>query len=354
MTNTNPLSAIDPRRTEPLCPVFGECGGCRFQHLPYARELRVKERYLRWLLRKNLRLADTVFEPAIASPEPYHYRHRLDMAFRRLRDGQFLMGFMPEGRKKILEIDACPIARREISDFLPALKQAAITKWPPKYRVANLVVRADQTGKVSWGGIGKRSLRMKPEEYFYAEVNGTRVYYSMETFFQANLFILPDLINTIESLAGFSGDKIFLDLYSGVGLFGLIFAKQAGQVLMIEENTWSIELARHNVRYHSLENVEILEGRVEDKLAEILPVTSSRPTIAMIDPPRAGLSPSVCEALTRQKHFESLFYLSCHPASLARDLERFTQAGWIIEKIIPLDFFPKTRHLETLVFLRPD
>lgn len=353
MTDTNLLSAIEARRVEPLCPVFGECGGCRFQHRPYDRELLIKQRYLRWLLRKKLHLADNVFESAIASPEPYHYRHRLDMAFRRLRDGQFLMGFMPEGRKRILEIDSCPIARQEISDFLPQLKPAAMAKWPPKYRVANLVVRADQTGKVVWGGVGRRSLRMRPEDYFYAEVDGVRVHYSMETFFQANLYILPALIEKIKSLAGFSAEKIFLDLYSGVGLFGLVFAKQAGQVLMIEENTWSIELARYNTTYHQLHNVEILEGRVEDKLAQILPITSSRPTIAMIDPPRAGLSPSVCEALARQKHFESLFYLSCHPVSLARDLEKFAQAGWRVEKIIPLDFFPKTRHLETLVFLRP-
>ena len=120
---------------------------------------------------------------------------------------------------------------------------------------------------------------------------------------------------------------------------------------MIEECRDSVTLAQFNVHYHQLEHVKALVGKVETHLPEVLKGLEGRSCVALIDPPRGGLARSAIETLGEAKSLESLFYLSCSPESLARDLKCLATAGWKVEKIMPFDFFPRTRHLETLVWL---
>lgn len=261
------------------------------------------------------------------------------------------MGFMLSGTQRLQEVILCPIARKEINDFLPALKEEAVRKLPEDYKVANLVVRVGDSGKVSWGGIGRRSLRMKEEDYFQTTVKGREIFYSLDTFFQANLLILEKIVLRLESLIEWRQDTVFLDLYSGVGLFGIALADRAKEVVMIESGCDSVKLAHYNVRHHKLNHVRILEGQVERFLPEVLKGLEGRSCVALIDPPRAGLAHSAIETLGNAKNLSSLFYLSCSPESLARDLKYLEKVGWRVRKIMPFDFFPRTRHLETLVGL---
>ncbi len=344
---------------EPLCPVFGSCGGCLYQHLPYEEELRIKESQLRRIL-EDAGLPVSGMEAVVPSPDPYHYRHRLDIGIYRRRDGGVVMGFR-QGRRRTVEIESCAIARPEVSAFLPELRKQAEARMPPKYRTANLVVRTGDDGRVVWGGIGRRSLRMKEEDYLYTDIHGRRIFYGMETFFQANLGILPILMDRIRQMSIVEANTLFLDLYAGVGLFGLCLADQAGRVLMIEDCQGSVEMAKYNIAWHRLEErVEFIGGRVEDHLERILKRETGFSKTAMIDPPRRGLSESVRQALidavkkeSAPEGLEHLLYLSCSPESLARDLRELTAAAWKIKTIIPFDFFPKTQHLETLVLLEP-
>ncbi len=235
--------------------------------------------------------------------------------------------------------------------MLPGLKAEATANIPEKYKNANLVVRTDDTGKVRWGGIGRHSLRMQPEDYFFTTVKGIKIFYSLETFFQANLSILDLVMDRLAALETFDRNTVFFDLYSGVGLFGLVFAGRVGQVIMIEESPASDKIARYNVSYHNMENVRVLDGSVENHLPVLAESFSGR-KIAMIDPPRKGLSPSVIECLRQTAELPVLFYLSCSPQSLARDLSDLTADGsWKVASVHPFDFFPKTSHLETLVKL---
>ena len=144
---------------------------------------------------------------------------------------------------------------------------------------------------------------------------------------------------------------MFLDLYYGVGLFGIALADRAKEVVMIEEVGDSITLAQFNVNYHGLKHVKMLAGKVEARLPEVLAELGAKPCVALIDPPRGGLASSAIEALGAAKCLESLFYLSCSPESLARDLKHLAKVGWHVRKIMPFDFFPRTRHLETLAWL---
>ena len=338
-------------QAKPLCPLFGACGGCQYQDIPYEEELSRKEVLLKELLTKELNLLEDVFEPITPSPEVYHYRNRLDLTLRKRNNGERQMGFMLPGTQRLQEVAVCPIARKEINDFLPALKEEAVRKLPENYKVANLVVRVGDEGKVFWGGIGRRSLRMKEEDYFWTLVKGRKIFYALDTFFQANLSILEKIISKIENLIAWQKDTVFLDLYSGVGLFGIALADRAKEVVMIESGCDSVKLAHYNIRHHELKNVRILEGQVETCLPEVLKELGSKPCVALIDPPRGGLAGSAIEALGEAKGLGSLFYLSCSPESLARDLKHLARVGWKVRKIMPFDFFPRTRHLETLVWL---
>ncbi len=339
---------------EPLCPVFGVCGGCSYQNLTYTSELKVKGEALRKVLLSKISLDGVTVEPVAASPRHYHTRSRLDLTLTRGKDKSIEVGFMPPGSKKILSVESCAIAREEISDFIPELKKQAASILPGDYRTANLVVKTRDDGRVFWGGIGRRSLEMKPQDYLWTELGGRKIYYSLDTFFQANLYILPVLMEKIESLVPESARGLFLDLYSGVGLFGVALADLFKKVMMIEECPASVQMAHYNRAAHGLSHVHVHEGRVEDVLPGVLSkLDAGILPVAMIDPPRKGLSESAAATLAEARRLEQLFYLSCHPESLARDLEFLMVRGWKLERIMPFDFFPRTQHLETLALLRP-
>lgn len=335
-----------------LCPLFGSCGGCKYQDISYEEELSIKEKALRDLLTGTIEGLDPlVFEPLVPSPELYYYRNRLDLTFRRDREGRWRMGFMLENTHKLEDVTVCPIARKEINDFLPKLREEATVKAVAgEYRNANLTVRVGEEGKVAWGGIGRRSLRMDPENYFSVTIRGRRIFYSLDTFFQANLSILGKVADTMSAGSVWKPETVFLDLYSGVGLFGLALADLAKEVVMIESGYDSVRLAKHNIAYHKLEHVKVFEGQVEKLLPEILSALRGRHCVALIDPPRSGLYPSAIQTLNQSDGISALFYLSCSPESLSRDLASLKDR-WKIERIIPFDFFPRTRHLETLVCL---
>jgi len=338
-------------QSKPLCPLFGTCGGCQYQDISYEEELSRKEGLLKELFSRELDLPENVFEPITSSPESYYYRNRLDLTLRKRNNGERQMGFMLPGTQRLQEVAVCSIARKEINDFLPVLKTEAVRKLPEDYKTANLVVRVGEEGKVAWGGIGRRSLRMKEEDYFWTTVRGRKIFYALDTFFQANLSILEKIVSRIESLIEWREDTVFLDLYSGVGLFGIALADRAKEVVMIEEVGDSVTLARFNVNYHRLDHVKIFAGKVETHLPEVLKEMDGRSCVALIDPPRGGLAASAIETLGGARSLGSLFYLSCSPESLARDLKHLAKVGWKVRKIMPFDFFPRTRHLETLVWL---
>ena len=347
--------------TQPLCPVFGECGGCAYQDISYEQELERKDALVKDLLQKDPRITPSLFESIDASPKPYHYRNRLDLKFIRTRDDRILLGFTPASPaggpgsgRGIAAVEGCAIAEKSISEFIPELRKRLEQNPIGNYRRANIVIRTGDEGKVLWGGIGKRSCRLNPDDYLWTILDGKKIFYSLETFFQANLSILPKLFERIAAFDCWQTKPVLYDLYAGVGLFSLALTRQTRKAVLIEESLPSIKLAQHNVEHNRLTHIEILAGRTEDILPPLLARENTEaPKIAIVDPPRAGLSPLALETLTHAKGFTHLFYLSCNPQALARDLKGFIDEGWNVKKIVPFDFFPKTRHVETLALLVP-
>ncbi len=337
-------------KVEPLCSVFGECGGCEYQDIPYAEETRIKEAGLKELFHMELGVGD--FDPILVSPKEYHYRHRLDLSLRKTRDGN-VIGFSGKNQKFVVDVGACPIAMEPVSDFLPELKKAANESLPPKYRTATLTVKTGDDSRVYWGGIGRRSLRQEEKDYLWTEINGKRIHFSLENFFQANLSILPGVIEKIRALPIWDKEKVFYDLYSGVGLFGLSLEDLVNKVVMIEDSPHSDKLAQYNLAQLQLMHVEAHCGQSEALFDSFISGEKEKKSVVMVDPPRRGLSESAKEVLNASKDkIEDLLYLSCHPESLIRDLKEMMKKGWQVQKAMPLDFFPKTVHIETLVWLK--
>ncbi len=332
---------------EPRCPVFKACGGCAYQDRSYPDELALKEREVTALLTERAGLRPDAFDSIVASPSDYGYRHRLDLTFKRTKNGP-VMGFSTQDRFHVLEIGSCPIAREEVSSFIPRLRREAEAKIPPEYRTASLVVKTGDDGRVRWGGIGRRSLELEPEDYLWTEILGRRVHYSLDTFFQSNLGILPLVFGRLDALVDWDSVHLLGDLYGGVGLFSVVLAPRVRRVVLVESYGPSVRVARHNFEASGIWNGEIREGRVEDRVAELDLLTEGK-KVYIVDPPRAGLGLAL-EALARSRA-DVLLYLSCNPESLAEDLRALLDAGWRAERVIPFDFFPRTRHVETLVKL---
>jgi 23S rRNA (uracil1939-C5)-methyltransferase/tRNA (uracil-5-)-methyltransferase len=338
----------------PLCPIFGTCGGCQYQNIPYHQELRIKEESIRQLLTQRLDIGSETMKSIVPSPNPYHYRCRLDMRLLQTRSGEVVVGFSSPQNRRIVPAQTCAIAMPAVAQFLPELKHQAIKKLSNRYRNANLVVKTGDDGRVFWGGIGRRSLQMAESDYLWTEIHGKRIHFSLETFFQANLSILPDLIESIKALNLLDDNTIFFDLYGGVGLFSICFYDIVDRVICLEENPYAIKLANYNRDYHHYTHMEIRKGRLEDHLTDLFvsdPIDDSKRRVVMIDPPRQGLSDLVVRTLADARTIDYLLYLSCHPESLVRDLSVFYDQGWQLDHVIPLDFFPRTKHIETLVSL---
>jgi tRNA/tmRNA/rRNA uracil-C5-methylase (TrmA/RlmC/RlmD family) len=176
---------------------------------------------------------------------------------------------------------------------------------------------------------------MKEEDYLWTEVEGKRIFYSLDTFFQANLSILPTVLRKIKGLNLMDRSTIFYDLYGGVGLFGICLADEAAQVILVEESVHSVKLAKFNCAYHALTTMTVHEGRVGKVLPLLQPFAQDKRHVAMIDPPRQGLDPKEAQLLAGMREFDALMYLSCKPEALVRDLKIFSDGGWRVAKVVP-------------------
>ena len=343
--------APDAEKVEPLCAIFNECGGCSYQHISYANELKVKEMMLKSLLDQHIPAVSELCEPIVASPKAYYYRNRIDLKLIQTRAKKIFIGFTPKEGRGVIPIESCAIADRAILDAIVGLKEKVQDKLTFKYRQANIEIKTGDDGRVYWGGIGRKSLRLDSKDYLWTEINGKKIFYSLDTFFQANLSILPLVIEAVRSLDCWGDTTTFYDVYGGVGLFGISLADKAAKVILIEDNLASIKLAHFNREFHGASHLEICYAKAEEKLAEYLRDNGGSHQVIMVDPPRAGLSAEIRRLFTQTKGLTHLLYLSCNPETLARDLKELISGEWRIQKIIPFDFFPKTKHLETFVVL---
>lgn len=327
--------AASPDRVQPPCPLFGECGGCQYQHLSYDGQLAWKTNQIKELLR---RLGGVEADVSLCrgSPETYGYRSKITPHYDAPRQGTIgPIGFQRFANRSIIDVPQCPIASPAINAALPEAR-AHIRATVAKRRRGGTLLMRDSAEGVS-----------QDNREILTERVGNRVFqFVAGEFFQNNPHILPDLVGYALDQA--EGPRYLVDAYCGVGVFGICGAERFEQVRGVEVNATAISLARANAQINGIRNIEFVIGEAEAIFAHLeFPGADSA---VILDPPRKG-----CDALFLKQLFDfqpaRIVYVSCGPDTQARDLRIMLDAGYRLERVQPFDLFPQTRHIENVITL---
>ena len=309
-----------PERVEPPCVYFGKCGGCQYQHLAYEAQLRIKHKQISDLFERIGKITREVVSPVVPCPQPYGYRNRVMIRSQWNKPEQKLnIGFIRWDCGLVEDIEECKIAEPPINEQIKHVRAHP----PPK------------------GGI-KVVLRIPPENW---EV-------PPDSFFQNNFFLLPELVKTAREFLVRGGARHLVDLYCGVGFFGIELGDAVESFVGVEYDQQAIKAARRNLALHHRNNGEFISARVEEALPELLKRFSPGATSLLLDPPRKGCPRELLELL-RQERPSQIIYVSCHPATMARDLNVLCADNvFKLVQVVPLDMFPQTQHVECVAELR--
>ena len=336
------LSVIEPspERIEPSCPLFGECGGCQYQHLSYETQLLWKQRQVGELAQRMAGLELEVLPP-VPSPRQWGYRSKLTPHFQKPRnekDSVGPIGFLAQGtRSRLIDVPQCPIAMDSINEALPTVRSETHARANSFKKGGTLLLRAHPKG-----------VETNHRAVISEKVNDLRFHFLAGDFFQNNPFILPHFVDYVAKEASETGNRHLVDAYCGSGLFTLSLARYFDQVAGVEVSDSSADFARRNAELNDLPHVKILTASAEEIFRDI--AFPPEDTTVVIDPPRKGCTEGF---LTQLNTFQPsrLIYISCNPATQMRDFQQLSESGYQVEKLQPFDLFPQTRHLECVATL---
>jgi 23S rRNA (uracil1939-C5)-methyltransferase len=337
-------------RVMPRCKHFFICGGCHWQHVDYAAQLRYKQQVVYDQMARIGGFREAIVHPTIASPDPWAYRTHA--TFHAADDGR--LGFVALDGRTTLPIDECHIIRSPLVEMFETLKPE---RFSPGERV-RLQVGSDERERITariqptdgTPDPSQQSESGEPEraasgEVVHYRIKGQVFQVTAGGFFQVNLRQAETLVDlALERLELNSGIRA-LDLYSGVGLFTRFIAENAAHVTAIE--LYPPAVADAQVNLADMPNVELVEGAIE----RVLPRVKGKFSAVVIDPPRAGMKPAALEALI-QRRPRHIVYVSCEPSTLARDAKRLASAGYTLLDVQPVDMFPQTYHVESVAAFR--
>ncbi len=380
-----------PERETPFCEVFGTCGGCQVQHLSYRAQLAWKRGIVANALRRIGGIEDAQVAEPVGMEHPRAYRNKMSLVVASGAHERPVFGFYQARSHDVVEVRSCPIVLPQLDRYVQGLWEAAgeprmgAALREAKHVVARvgrssgeavvavtterpsraLATEAPQLAERLPGVVGmsnsyeltspnavlgrKHELlagRAEMEE----RIADVRYRVSAGSFFQVNSEMVGNIFAFMEPLARSFGSIV--DLYCGTGTFALFFAKHGSRVVGIEENPHAVVEARANAQLNGVErNVRFFAGRVERLLrtgpgAEAL----SGAEVVFLDPPRKGSDPATLDALVEAR-VPRVWYLSCNPATLARDLAQLVRGGYRLESVQPFDMFPQTGHIEALAML---
>ena len=316
------LKVLQPAadRVQPLCRYFGQCGGCQYQHIRYETQLLVKHKQVRDLFRRIGGLDPQIVSEVVPCPKPYGYRNRIMIRSQWDKFKQGLnIGFIRAADRLVEDIERCEISEPAINEQISEVRANP----PPK------------------GGL-KVVLRLAPGDW---EV-------PPDSFFQNNFALLPGLVEVARGFLRDSGARHLADVYCGVGFFSIELADLVESFVGVEYDRLAIQAARRNATLHHRTNGEFMAGKAEENLAQILKQFQAQTTCVLLDPPRKGCHPEMLELL-RQVKPRQVIYISCHPATMARDLNILCGDGvFKVARVVPLDMFPQTAHVECVADVR--
>ena len=387
------LLVPSPERLEPDCPLAGRCGGCQYRHMTYREELEAKRQRVQDALTR-VGGASLELPPVLGAELPLRYRNKVQFPVARERQG-LAVGYYRARSHDVLDVEDCLLQPEGVTALRRAFKN-----WMERYRVPaydegsgsglirHLYVRTNQKGEALCCVVANgRRIPHAPElvqalrqaepalaglvlntntrdtnvilgpdyrtvwgqDFLEEELCGMTFRLSVPSFFQINRAQTERLYEKALEFAALTGQETVLDLYCGIGTISLALARRAGQVIGAEIVPEAIEDAEANARRNGVANVRFLCGDA-GQAAFQLAQEGVRPQVICVDPPRKGLAPEVPEVLASMVP-ERIVYVSCDPATLARDVKRFGALGYQAEQAQAVDLFPRTQHVETIVLL---
>ncbi len=398
-------------RTTPLCSWFGVCGGCKLMHIRYEVQLLYKQKKVTDALRHIGNFEEPPVRPVIAALTPFHYRNKIEFSFSNMRyllpeelslaelsrPKEFALGFHTPGNfEKVIDIDYCYLAKEEMNRVLKLTREFAIANALAPYAakahtgfLRNLVVRFSENREevmvnlvTSWhdealmqryrnhleAGMAKQKMtvvnnvtqRMNSvatgeEEFtlsgtgYITERLGTLDFrISANSFFQTNSSQAELLYSSILDVAGLSLEDTVYDLYCGTGTIALFMAKHCRQVVGLEVVESSVNDARSNAILNGVSNAKFFKADLKDFDAMLETLKDyDTPKVIITDPPRAGMHPKALSTMLRLSP-NRIVYVSCNPASLARDGKEVALHGYRLLSVQPVDMFPHTSHIESV------
>ena len=388
------LTRRSPFRAQPFCPVFGVCGGCQVQHLSYPAQLGWKRDVVKNALERIGGFKDVDVRQPVGMINPRNYRNKMSLVVAPGTSGGKngrALGFYQQRSHEVVPIDGCPIVMPQLNTHIgrlsedlnnPALASAfegtrhivertakateqTVVTFTSAQPSAQLVEKAPALMKTLPGAVGltnsfdlssqnaimgRKHRVLAGDPQIEEQLMGVRYRVSAGSFFQVNVEIVARIFQFMR--AGLDVPRKIVDLYCGAGTFSLFFAKLGSEVLGVEENPRAIDEALENAALNDLAgSVRFLSGRVEDQVrrSEVRKALADA-NIVFLDPPRKG-SDEVTLGAVAESGAPNIWYLSCDPATLARDLKFLAAKGYGLGVVQPFDMFPHTGHIETLVTL---
>lgn len=336
------ISDPSPERQMPLCPVYQECGGCDLQHLRYESTLTWKKQWVEDALSRIGGLRDIKIEPVLGMESPWRYRNKAVLH----RDQKGGLGYYRPKTNDVVQFTDCLLLSKDTNQKIQNFKDRL---GDDSWDIRTVTFRENSRGE---GILFAES--DDPKEFLYEYIDDLRFRVSPRAFLQVNYTQTAKLYALILEYAQLQGQEEVWDLYCGIGTITLMLAKRALKVIGIEENPHAVKDAGINAEENGITNARFVQGKVEDKLASV----TGTPDIVVCDPPRAGMDQLVIERLI-QLQPQKIIYVSCNPATLARDLKILTggsansnnQGVYTIQKVQPVDMFPWTAHVECVVLI---
>ena len=374
-------------RVQPRCAFARKCGGCQIQEMSYEQQLAFKERKVRGNLERiggfAPELLDRVTDPAVGMDEPFGYRNKAQFPFGTDREGNPVTGFYAGRTHDIIANTDCalgvPVNREILEIILAFMKEYRIPSYDERTGqglLRHVLIRYGFTTKeimvcfvVNGSSIPhvdeliRRLQILWGQGYITDYIGNVRYQISPLSFYQVNPVQTEKLYSLALEYADLKGGETVWDLYCGIGTISLFLAQRAGQVYGVEIVPQTIEDARRNAGINGIENAEFFVGKAEEVLPEYYEKyarehvgESARADVIVVDPPRKGCDEALLETIVKMQP-ERVVYVSCDSATLARDLKVLCGAGYELEKVRPVDMFPMTVHVETVVLLsqqKPD
>ncbi|HIW22123.1 MAG TPA: 23S rRNA (uracil(1939)-C(5))-methyltransferase RlmD [Candidatus Dorea intestinavium] len=382
-------------RKDAICPVYDKCGGCQLQHLDYGAQIKAKTLQVKETLTRIGHLKDINVLPTLKAAEPFYYRNKMQFPVS-ARKGRVEIGCYAAASHDVVDVEHCYIQKTINNDIV-----AVVRKWMKEYKIAPYdedrgsgLVRhvmgrvGAKTGEVMVvlvtttydiphikelisdlrktipnlksviQNINKRHTNVilgTKERVLFGKaaindkIGDLSFKISAQSFFQVNTEQAEVLYNKAIEFASLTGKETVFDIYCGTGTISLFLAKQAKAVYGIEIVPSAILDARKNAEYNKRANVTFMLGDAAQKLPELLHM-GVKPEVVVIDPPRAGCEERVLKAIAGVKP-KRIVYVSCNPSTLARDLALLEKEGYKTSKVQPVDMFPQTYHVETVVLM---